>query len=111
MRLKGRRDFEQVRQAGRRLVRGCVIANWLEGADGAGTQLGVITGGRLGKAVVRSRARRLLREVFRLHQTELRRPVTLILVGRASIVGRKLAEVERDYLSVMRTAGLLRAER
>jgi hypothetical protein len=33
----------------------------------------------------------------------------LILVGRASIVGKTFADVERDYLALMRRAGLLPA--
>jgi ribonuclease P protein component len=107
MRLKHRRDFEHARQAGKRLVRGCLIANWLEGADAAGTRLGVIVGRKVGKAVVRSRTRRLLREVFRAHRAELHQPLTLVLVARPSIAGKTLAEVERDFLAAMRATRLL----
>jgi ribonuclease P protein component len=109
MRLRRRREFDQARQAGRRLARGCLVANWLECPDAAGTRLGVIVGRKVGKAVVRSRTRRLLREVFRLHQFDFVQPVTLVLVARPSIVGKTLAEVERDFLAAMRTTRLLKA--
>jgi ribonuclease P protein component len=69
--------------------------------------LGVITSRKLGKAHVRTRARRLLRECFRLHQGDLHQPVAIVLIARASIIGRKLADVERDYLAVLRQASLL----
>jgi ribonuclease P protein component len=108
MRLKRRREFDHARQAGKRLARGCLIANWLECPDTAGTRLGVIVGSKVGKAVVRSRTRRLLREVFRLHQSDFKQPVTLVLVARASIVGKTLVEVERDFLAAMRTTRLLK---
>jgi ribonuclease P protein component len=47
-----------------------------------------------------------MRESFRLHQRELAAPVDLVLVARPSIAGRKLAEVERDFLRVLRQAGI-----
>ena len=56
--------------------------------------------------VARSRARRLLRECFRLHQRELARPVDLVLVARPSIAGKKLADVEMDLMRVLRQARL-----
>ena len=46
---------------------------------------------KIGNAVARSRARRLMRESFRLHQRELARPVDLVLVARPSIAGKELA--------------------
>jgi ribonuclease P protein component len=108
MRLKHTRDFARLKAQGRRLVQGSLIANWEELPVGARPRLGVVTSRKLGGAVVRSRARRLLREVFRQHQHDFRRPVALVMVARASIVGTKLAEVERDFLSAMRRAHLLR---
>lgn len=107
-RLKQRRDFDRLRRAGQRLAHGCLAANWQRRSDGGPSRLGVITAGRLGDAVVRSRARRLLREAFRVHQHALSGPVDLILVARQSIVGRGFPAVERDFLSAMRQAGLLK---
>jgi ribonuclease P protein component len=69
----------------------------------------VITAGRIGNAVTRSRARRLLREVFRLHQHDLAQPVDLVLVARPSIVGKPFPEVERDFLKTLRQNGLIQA--
>jgi ribonuclease P protein component len=107
-RIKQGRDFARVRRVGERLVVGCLIANWQRLPADAASHLGVIAAGKIGGAVVRNRARRLMRETFRLHQRELAGPVDLVLVARPSIVGKGFAEVERDFLVTLRRARLLK---
>ena len=107
-RIKQGRDFSRLRQEGQRLTLGCLVANWQRLGPGARSRLGVITSKRIGGAVARNRARRLLRESFRLHQHDLEQPVDLVLVARPSIVGKALSEVERDFLTTLRKAGLLK---
>ena len=108
LRLAQNRDFSRVRQQGERLVNGCLIANWHRLPDGRPPKLGVVTSKRIGNAVTRNRARRLLRESFRQHQHELSQPVELVLVARASIAGRDFAGVERDFLATLQRAKLLK---
>jgi ribonuclease P protein component len=108
MRLQQKREFGGIRDKGRRVAKGCLVANWMILPAGSVPRLGVITTRKLGKANLRTRARRLLRETFRLHQHDLVEPVAMVLVARSSIVGRKLCDVERDYLAVLRQARLLR---
>jgi ribonuclease P protein component len=105
-RLKLRGDFARAKARGRRLVCGCLIANVLPRPPGQPSRLGVVTSRGIGAAVARSRARRLLRESFRLHQRDLAQAVDLVLVARPSIAGKKLAEVESDLMRVLRQARL-----
>jgi ribonuclease P protein component len=108
LRLAQNRDFARVRQNGQRLVLGCLIANWNRLPEGAQPKLGVVTSKKIGGAVQRNRARRLLRESFRLHQHELAQPVELVLVARNSIAGKDFAGVEKDFLAALRRASLLK---
>jgi ribonuclease P protein component len=85
-----------------------LIANWFRLPEGSGLRLGVITASKVGIAVERARARRLLRESFRLHQHELKGPLELVLIARPSIVGKAYADVEKDFLTTVRKAGLLK---
>lgn len=107
-RIKQGRDFARVRQEGERLPIGCLIGNWRRLGPGEASRVGVVTSVRVGQAVERNRARRLLREVFRLHQYELAQPVDLVLVARPSIAGKSYSAVEKDFLTMLRKARLLR---
>ena len=107
-RLAQSRDFARLRQHGERLALGCLIANWNKLPAGSTPRLGVVTSKKIGDAPDRSRARRLLRESFRLHQHEFSQPVDLVLVARNSIAGKSFAAVEKDYLAALRRAKLMK---
>lgn len=107
-RLAHSRDFARLRQRGERLALGCLVANWNRLPDGSVPKLGVVTSKKIGGAVARSRARRLLRESFRLHQHELAQPVEIVLVARNSIAGKTFADVEKDFLAALKRGGLVK---
>jgi ribonuclease P protein component len=110
MRLKQSRDFARVRREGRRMPCGCFIANWQVLPAGSAMRLGVITARSVGNAVTRARARRLLREVFRLRQHDFAQPVDLVLVAQRSIVGQGLGTVEQAFEAMLRKSGLMKTQ-
>ena len=107
-RLAQNRDFARIKQQGERLALGCLIANWRSLPETATSKVGVITSKKIGNSPARSRARRLLRESFRLHQHDFAQPVELILVARNSIVQKDFAGVEKDFLAALHRAKLLK---
>jgi ribonuclease P protein component len=108
-RIKHGWEFETLRREGNRITRGCLVLNWRPAPEEqASSRLGVITSRKVGSSVVRSRARRLLREVFRQHQHDFRRSVEMVLIARQSIAGKTYHEVERDFLTAARHAKLTR---
>jgi ribonuclease P protein component len=106
-RLQQSGDFARIKAEGQRVVIGCLIANWSECPDGKSSRLGVVTGKSVGSSVVRSRARRLLREAFRLNQHSLRLAVDLVLVARRSISTKTRQQVETDLVRALSQAKLL----
>lgn len=75
------------------------------------TRLGITTGKKLGCAVLRSRARRLIREAYRavLREKSFRRPYLIVVVARAPITDkkRKMGEVYSDLLHAFEKLDLL----
>ncbi len=108
MRIRQGRDFARLRVDGRRVTGSCLIANWQVLPGVAHSRLGVITSRKVGPAVTRNRARRLLREAFRLNQHAFANPLDLVLVARAGIVGKSRQQVEQDLLRTLQKAGLLK---
>ena len=113
-RLRSSGDFLRLKDNGKRQVHGCLIVNWQAASSGiAGlpqeTRLGVVTSRRVGGAVVRNRARRLMREVFRRNRHLVPSLTSVVLVARPSIAGMGYAQVERDFVESLRRARLLQA--
>ena len=60
-------------------------------------RLGVTVSTKLGKAVVRNRIRRRLRELYRLSQPEMKRGYDVVLVGRGRALGAPWHELEHAF--------------
>lgn len=108
-RIKQGRDFQRAKVHGQRVIQGCLIMNWFPLAPGLPTRLGVITSRAVGHAPARSRARRLLREAFRLRQAQLQQAADVVLIARPSIRTKSFTGVDRDLEAALRRSGLDRA--
>ena len=73
-------------------------------------RLGLSVDRRIGKAVIRNRIKRWMREVFRLHQSRLKESVEMILVARSSARGLvDYYEMEKRILNLWRRARIVRS--
>ena len=107
VRIQASSDFRNSKENGERLAKGCLLANWQVLPNNSFSRLGVVTSKRIGKAVIRNRARRLLRECFRLHKYEFINKIDLILIARKSIAKYSFHEVEKDFIELLKKSDLL----
>ena len=71
-------------------------------------RVGITVSKKLGKAHVRNRARRRLREVYRLNEPLFRRGWDIVVVARSRSVTADFSELTASYLSLAKQAGILR---
>lgn len=98
-------NFEEAFSQNRKWV-GRFMVLWLRTGDDACLRLGVVTSRKVGGAVQRVRARRLLREVFRLHRHLLTGPFDVVLVARGRILNAGAVAIREEFLELARQAGV-----
>ncbi|MBC7225705.1 MAG: ribonuclease P protein component [Thermoflexales bacterium] len=109
VRLRRSADFERIRQEGRAWSHPLLVLVAAPNPIGR-TRIGVVAGRRVGTAVARNRARRLLREAARHLYPRLMPGWDLVLIARPPILTVKEPQVEAALEGLVREAGLLQAE-
>lgn len=106
LRVKRAGLFQEAFAQGRKTV-GNHMVLWSRSGEDADRRLGVVASRKVGNSVARSRAKRLLREVFRVNRHRILGDEDVILVARKSILTAKPADRVRDFENVFSRAGRL----
>ncbi len=105
-RLQRGHQFRHAYEHGRKFA-GRLAVLYVVDDPSASRAIGVVTSRKIGGAVVRNRARRLLRGAYRLNKQKLKTNLQLVMIARSAINGKRLQEVEAELLRLFRAAGIL----
>lgn len=102
-------EFAEAYSQNRKFV-GRFMVLYVRTGTGAQLRLGVVSSRKVGGAVERNRARRLIRETYRRLRDGLRGPADVVLIARAAIGRAKPDELAGDLSALARKAGLMGAD-
>jgi ribonuclease P protein component len=105
--IKKNYEFRRLYQKGASAVGGGMVVYCRKNKLGR-NRLGVTVSVKLGHAVVRNRARRRLREVYRLNRAQLKDGYDIILVARGRTLTASWKELNDTFFRLCRKLDLLR---
>jgi ribonuclease P protein component len=103
-RIRRRPDFQQVHERGIRLSGRFMTAVFLPN-NLPNDRLGIIASRRLGDAVQRNRAKRLIREIFRLNKRSRAAGTDIVIIPRGDLVKAPFPALEADYRGLLHRHG------
>lgn len=105
-RLTRRREYVAVFEHGRKRV-GPEFICFSVPRDGQGRKFGFAVSRKVGKAVVRNRVKRYLREIYRAHRAYLSEDIHLVLVARPRAAELDFHQCAEAVRRLLREGGLL----
>ena len=107
MRLRRSEDFRAVWSSGQYWTHNLFVI-WALHNDLPYSRIGIVASRKVGKAVARNRARRLLREAARHLYTNINSGWDIVLVARSKLIEAKTPEMEDALLHLLHRAKLCR---
>ncbi len=104
--LKNDYEFRRAYGRGKNTVSAGLVVYCLKRKRG-GVRIGITTGKKVGKAVDRNRARRIIREAVRLCEHDIRGSWDIVLVARTRTPHLKTQEVHADLRRALCGMGII----
>ena len=98
-RVKKRLEFEAAQGSGRKATLPHFVLLLYARAETGETRLGIVASRRVGTAVVRNRAKRLVREAFRATREIWMPGMDVVVIVRRPLEGMKLDDVRSEWKS------------
>ena len=101
-RVRRRPEYESIYEQGRRLS-GRLMTVFVQANTLGWARLGIAATRKLGSAVIRNRAKRLVREVFRRNKPP--GGLDIVVIPRREMIEADYAHVEAEFLSILTRRG------
>lgn len=107
--LRNKKDFSALYNKGRSVGERYVVLFYRKNGKGF-NRTAFLASKKVGKSVVRNRARRLMKESYRALEDRLPQGYDFIIIARNTICNRKCADVKKSIEAAMRKSGILKKE-
>ena len=105
--LKDNRDFRRIYNRGKSFASPLLVTYVLRNRRGE-VRIGITTGKKIGKAVMRNRSRRIIREAFRCLADDIKPGYDLVFVARGKTPFVKSYDILRAMKKELKEAGVLK---
>ena len=105
--LKENRDFRRLYTRGRSFPSAVIVTYVMKNRCG-GVRIGITTGKKIGKAVLRNRSRRIIREAYRELSDSVKPGYDLVFVARGKTPFVKSGDILRAMKKELKDAGVLK---
>lgn len=107
--IRKNRDFKRVYSKGKCISGAVVVVYYLKNARlGSKNRLGITVSTKIGKAVVRNRVRRIIREAYRACESSISAGYDIVIVARGRACGLKSTDIAASLLEAFKGTPLLR---
>ncbi len=107
--IKENRDFRRLYSSGKTAAN-AYLAVYCRRNKTAVNRLGLTVGTRIGKAVVRNRIRRLIRESYRLREERVKKGYDIVVVARTRAAGAPYKKIDTALGALLKKVGLCEGE-
>jgi ribonuclease P protein component len=101
-RLTDKRDFQRVFHHGHSFANRYLVLYYLKNRNSDVFRVGFSVSKKVGKAVVRNRVKRLLREAFRLDKERITEPYDFVVIARPSAAELTFEQIRQNVQHLLR---------
>ena len=105
--LKDNRDFRRIYNRGKSFASPLLVTYVLRNRRGE-VRIGITTGKKIGKAVMRNRSRRIIKEAFRAVQPDIKQGYDFVFVARTRTTMVKTGDILQTMKKELKDAGVLK---
>ena len=109
--IKNNYEFRRVYNKGKSAATSCLVVYCRPYRTADRNRLGITVGTKIGKAVIRNKIRRRIKEIYRLNEEKLKSGYDIVIVARVRSRDAMYRELERDILRLFTKLGVVKDEK